>query len=547
MAVFHRLRFLAPAAVGVGFSAVACTSPIGAGAPVAFQAANYVPSSSALFFTMTMRPSLGQVAQVKGLQDTFSREPGFDAALAEWQSQTPGNGPDLQRDVLPLLDGEVADAEIVRPPDQQGSSSTVDLVLAHASDPVHLMALILQAGGQTLVAAVPGAPSPSPQQPSASPAPPTAPGPHGAVIYQSPYGQTLGATFSGWVLLSDSTPVLNDTIEAINRGGAGGLGVDTRFTSLLNRLPDDKLGYVYVNDAAMAENGGGFGSGTGLGLGQTAVSLAASSAGLDMQWESTDALPLVQPQGTGDAMDALAHLPSTTVAAVGGSNARDILTTLQGQAGVISSYVAQVGGGRGTAGSGATSPVPSTNPMALLHLDQWVDGSFAFGVIPGTGVQIADLFQQMLVVQVTDTDLASQDLTQIDLAAPPKALSVLQVDGGELHEIATGRTPTSYGLLGDWLYVIQGDPTAVVVSGDGGLNANPRYGQVTPLLVHDGVDVFVDLQGLRGALEPTLAPTDLPDYYAKVKPLVEPMRAFGGSLTSDGQGLHGRFRLAINS
>src|SRR3569833_4555105 len=135
MPVFRRLLFLV---VGISLVLAACDFIPAYSTSPGFQAASLVPSNAWYFSTLTLRPSLGQLAQANSLANVFTSQPGWDAAVRSLQSDA-GSSPrlDLAKDVLPLIDGEIALAAY----STNGSSyfSPTTLLLIHSSDPVKLL------------------------------------------------------------------------------------------------------------------------------------------------------------------------------------------------------------------------------------------------------------------------------------------------------------------------------------------------------------------------------------------------------------------------
>src|SRR5262245_23926956 len=78
--------------------------------PSGFKTASYVPRVTWLYATMTMRPGILQLKNTRSFIDAFTSQPGFEAAVRAHTQSGPSSSSrlDVQREVIPLLDGEIA-------------------------------------------------------------------------------------------------------------------------------------------------------------------------------------------------------------------------------------------------------------------------------------------------------------------------------------------------------------------------------------------------------------------------------------------------------
>jgi hypothetical protein len=480
-------------------------------------AAGLAAPDSWFFFSVNLRPSVLQLAQADRLTAAFTSQPGFDAAVRQLEQLNPSSSQqNFARDILPLLDGEVA---VAASGPVTGAEPHI-AVIAHSSDPNRLL------GFEQAV--------PSRTQP-ATPRP-------GATVYQLAAGG-VGVAYKGWALISDNLDELAPLLDRIDASGKGGLADQQRFRSVIERLPTERVGYTYIDTATLisilSNEGAGVASRPDLeqrlhdASGRAALSFALASDGVELRAESTlDAPTSGAVGGSGDALEALSMLPADTLAAVAGNDLPRLVAQTQTEA--DSQALGEV--------------VPAGAQEVLASLGDWLSGEFAAGVSAGSLDEPDGQPNVFLIAGVGDEDLASQSLDAIQGDLPPKSVYQVDVAGRTLNQVVLepGQTLT-YGVADSWLYVVSGDAEGVLEASDaGGLGSNPRYRMVADRLTGNGTDVFLDLEAIRLLLERQALGSELLTYRRTVEPFLAPLRAFGGGTQTDANGdSHSRLFLAI--
>src|SRR5581483_7171909 len=128
------------------------------------------------------------------------------------------------------------------------------------------------------------------------------------------------------------------------------------------------------------------------------------------------------------------------------------------------------------------------------------------------------------ILRVKDAKAADADLTAMGAMLQPTPVTI---GGVRYHVIAMPDLPTvSYGLKGDWLYLVTGRAERVLGSAaDSSLLDNARYALVQDVVDKDSTAMFADLYGIRQIVEDTLSADELTEYRAKVRPFVAPFWA----------------------
>jgi hypothetical protein len=265
-----------------------------------------------------------------------------------------------------------------------------------------------------------------------------------------------------------------------------------------------------------------------------AMSLAASNDGVDLRWESIPDQPLHTNRdlARGDALQAFAAMPSDTLFALGGDSLPSLLA--------------------GVDEAASTLLRSSLGPSApQFQFNRWLGGEFAAGIGKGNmrldarGVTqgTPDVF---FVARVKDRTAADADLVGVDKLAGAKSV---MVQGVPLRQV--GATPESsfyYGVGGDWLYLLYGQPEKVLAQRDArgtGLTNNARFSLVNRAITSKGVGLFANLEDGRRAIEDMFT-LQQRETYDKSRVLLLPIRALGGSATTDPTGeAHGELFLAI--
>ncbi len=526
---FHRLTALFAA---LSLALAGCSFIPAYTTPPGFQAAAFAPASTWFFSTVTLRPSLGQLMQAGRLADVFTSQPGWDASVQALQSAGSVSKVNFTRDVLPLLDGEVATAVYGNGPDLSGGGTPSILVLAHSSDPAKLIQTLASSTGAKVQSQTDA---------------------RGAT-YFSVGGETVTAAFKGWLLIGDSRATLDDAIGRI-AGGGNGLDAQPRFRQVADRLPAERVALQYVDLAPILRSSLALAGSAAPGelpvpadelqseLSQIDVRVAASVAlrqeGADIRVEATTSgLPPQQQAelaaSSGSALDAFGRLPAGTLVALGAPVGQLPPETDQ----LVNQVVAEA----------LQNEIGPDVQAPELHLSQWLSGQWAFGGAQGTVGQPNGQPDLFLVAGVSDRAAAQRDVNAIEAFFPPKSVVPVDVAGHRLLQGTAGLGETvTWGVADDWLYAVSGDAESVVGAADtGGLSANPRFAELVNGLGDGPVNVFVDIQGVRTLGESLADRSTLREYQSGVRPFVTPLRYFGGGSQADPNGdVHGHFILGI--
>ena len=191
-------------------------------------------------------------------------------------------------------------------------------------------------------------------------------------------------------------------------------------------------------------------------------------------------------------------------------------------------------------------------PKITFQFDRWMGGEFAAGLhqghlrldARGSAQGSPDIF---LLARVKDTNSATADLTALDKLLPTKPTTIQGVAMKQLG--ATPESSAYYGVGGDWLYVLSGEPDKILgqrTATAAGLTASSQFGMVRRAISADGISLFADLQNGRRTMEDLFTPAQH-DNYDKSRVLLQPIKALGGGFRTDDNGdTHGQLLLAIS-
>jgi hypothetical protein len=516
----RRIWPLALTGAGAGLAALAVVGYVFA-APYlfssGFHAAQYFPRDTWAYGAMTVRPGFSQLWAGKTLAEAFTSQSGFDSAVRALETSAPtGSNVDYEKELLPLLDGEIAVGTF-------GSTTQPDgVAMLHSSDPDNLLR-VLAASDK----------SPEPRERY-----------HGALYYLTATNG-MAAASKGWVVSGSSRSIVEQALDRLEAGSSDSLLQSNRFQSVVNRLPGDRVGFLYFDtrpimtspaiQQSLAQGGQGLQDYLAPLTARVAVSLAAANDGLDAHWESIPDAPLrastTFPRGS--SISALDRMPSDTLFAVSGDSLPSLLS------GLTDALNASLG---------------SSAPKIQLQLNRWMGGEFAAGLTKGTLHQDQRNLTQgspdmFLLARVKDSTAANADLAGLDKFLFPKATTI---QGMAIKQLGTAPDNSAYyGVDNDWMYILWGEPERVLgrrtaTNTTGSLAANPAFGEVRRAITPEGIAMFADLENGRRAVEDLLAPAQRTTY-DKSRVLLQPIRALGGSLRIDDTGeMHGEFLLAIS-
>jgi hypothetical protein len=482
-----------------------------------FKAAAYFPRDTWMFADMTVRPGLAQLLSSRNLVEAFTSQPGYDKAIRALETTSSGSSVDYEREVLPLIDGEIALGVM-------GPTTTPEwLAMVHSNDPDKLLRVL---------AASEKAPEPRDRYKD-------------ALYFERGQVMTASSQSKGWVVSGLSRSLVEQTLDRLSSGSSSdNLGVTDRYQSVVNRLPGERVGFMYFDSRpvmtspdvkkSLSQVGPAFQDYFSPLTARLAMSLAASNDGVDLRWESIPDQPLHTNRdlARGDALQAFAAMPSDTLFALGGDSLPSLLA--------------------GVDEAASTLLRSSLGPSApQFQFNRWLGGEFAAGIGKGNmrldarGVTqgTPDVF---FVARVKDRTAADADLVGVDKLAGAKSV---MVQGVPLRQV--GATPESsfyYGVGGDWLYLLYGQPEKVLAQRDArgtGLTNNARFSLVNRAITSKGVGLFANLEDGRRAIEDMFT-LQQRETYDKSRVLLLPIRALGGSATTDPTGeAHGELFLAI--
>ena len=477
-----------------------------------FKAASYMPKDTWFVAGVTMRPGLIEGLNTASLVDAFTKQPGFNDAIRALQSSASASNVDVQKDIVPLLDGEITFG--VGGP----VTTPTGVLFVHTSDPEKLLKLLASS-----------AKLPEPKDRYKD----------GLRYTQRSNGQLAEAIASpkGWVVVGSTTTIAEQAFDRIGAGGDDSLGASARFKAIIDRLPGDRLGFVYWDNAQLMSDPSmqrslaavppqfqGYAAALNSRL---AIAIQAASDGLELRWESIPdkAPPAGTDQARGSALAAMGRLPNDTLFAVGGDSLPSLISGLD------------------TALNAALQSAGGANaPRIEFQFTKWLGGEFAFGIGSGTQGSPDVLF----AAKVKDAGAAATDLSAVDRFVNPRTA---QFQGDTFKQAGSGASAFYYGIGGDWLYASSARAARLIPPHAGrtdGLTTAANFALVKRAVLDNGVVMYVDVEGARHFAEDSMTGSARSDYDAKAKVFLQPMRAFGGSVHTDASGeVHGVFLLAI--
>lgn len=556
----------------------------------------FLPRDTWLYATMTTRPGPVQAAKLAAVAEVFTSQPGYQEALQALLSES-ANATDvelgldvLEKVVLPLLDGEIAVGvygDIEEP-------TAVGFI--HSHDPEKLMRLIA----------------------SFSKTQPTFEVYRGATLSRR-LGESDGKPFAGaayqnWVVLSEQPATVEQTIDRMISRLGNDLSLSTRYREIVDRLPSQRLGYLYLETSKLLE--AGLGESDDLGplasqpmfdtlFGRVGLAVAAGDSAIELYSVTRpDRAPRRLP-AAGDTAAVLRMLPADTLLAFGGSDLGYLYSTLdevirglggtsleqmiRQEAGLDLELSQWLGGeyviglSRGTlrfesraamgpaanasgaAASGASTPgaiaAPGPESTSLLRptsspvIAKVPSATTLPGMAPAAATPAArsgDALEPTgypdgaFIVRVRDVAAAQRDLRKLAAMVPATPVTYA---GVQYQQVSLPDAPVlTYGLKGDWLYVVMGRAERVLGSAaDSTLDDNPRFALVRSVITPNGTGIFADLYGIRQVLESSLSGKELEEYRTRVRPFLVPFWALATNSFTESDGTtYGRMVVRVN-
>ena len=265
-----------------------------------FQAAALVGADTWSFTDVTMRPSLLQAFRTSEVLDHFAG-PASAAGIDVRRLPTPsGRIVDVEKDVLPRLDGEVVVAASgpIRAPQYT--------VLVHTNDIEGTLRLFAR-----------------------EPQPRFTKDARGVTHYESSEVGAFVAGYKNWIVYATTAALRDQTLDRIDGKGGPSLASDARYRSAIERLSGDRLGFGYANVAHILEQSSfgapDFFTDTLETSGRLAYSFGfedGPAAGVHVLGLRIEYMPDTprggQSTGAGDALAAMDRLPKATMVAFAG-------------------------------------------------------------------------------------------------------------------------------------------------------------------------------------------------------------------------------------
>jgi hypothetical protein len=272
-----------------------------------FQAATLAPPDAWSFTSVTLRPSVQQALYAR---DVFNFYADLSVGGTSFSSlpKPSGGTVDFEKDVLPLLDGEVAVFLTGKPEQLQG------VLLIHTNNPESVLRLLAEEAAPKFTRDA-----------------------RGAIRYTNGLSQAAG--YKNWVTFAQDDATVTQTLDRIDGKGGPSLATQPRYQSAVQRLNGDYLGYGYLDitplfdsptfrdlqpDSALAARG------------RMAYSLAfgAGAQGgmraLDLRTEFiAETLPPPTAAERGDALSAMDLLPKGNAIAFSGSSIGQVAESLE--------------------------------------------------------------------------------------------------------------------------------------------------------------------------------------------------------------------------
>ncbi len=479
-------RLIAALLLLATFVAGCAIAPTAAGSP--FQAAAIAPADAWSFSSVTLRPGPAQAILLQRLINAFTSQPGFDTAWASARTtKIDGRQVDLEKDVLPLLDGEIALA-------LRGTSQPIDAILFyHSSAPDKLGALLVEG------------------------APPPVKGSKGELVWTASSGQAVA--YKGWfVTASPATPAAQ-LVDLIDGKGGPSLATTDFYRKATSGLPGDRVGYGVIDLQAVAPALVEAAAGTvdpsaldpsALAGARVAYAVVATPDGLDVRVDvASDNPKPPEPTDHEDLMLVADHLPAQSLVALAG-------TALH-----VSDAQVQALQGR----------VDDERASALLDLLGAASGEFATGAWVSDPTPTAPNFG----FRARWTNKLNADASGDDVLDAVTRL----VGGDPFDPVGT----FGADVVGGWLLA---EVPAPAGEDTAPLSANPRYAALRAVFQDADSLAFVDAEGVRSAYEARLSAAERAAYERSTKPWLTPVRAFGASWHTDPAGqAHARLFITI--
>lgn len=265
-----------------------------------FQADALVDADTWSFTDVTLRPSLTQAFRTSEVLDRFAG-PASDAGFDLRRVPTPsGRFIDLEKDVLPRLDGEVAVAA------SGPINAPLYLVLVHTNDIEGTLRLFAREAQPRFTKDA-----------------------RGVTHYASSEADTFVAGYKNWIVYASTAELRDQTLDRIDGKGGPSLASDAEYRSAVERLSGDRLGYGYANLAPILQQSR-FGAPAFFdepleNSGRVAYSFGfddGPAAGVHVLGMAIEYVPDTprpgQSTGAGDALAAMDRLPKATMVAFAG-------------------------------------------------------------------------------------------------------------------------------------------------------------------------------------------------------------------------------------
>lgn len=487
--------------------------------PSGFKAASYMPRDTWMVAAVTLRPGLTQILGARSVAEAFTRQPSYEATVRSLQSGSTPSPVDWEKEVLPLLDGEMAVGLYGSP------SSPEAVAFLHTSDPERLLRVLAAAERK-----------PEPRERYRD-----------GLYYETGANRTIViASPKGWIVTGTSRGAAERGYDRLDAGGGDSLADDQRYTSLMERLPGDRVGYAYFDsrfimaDAQVRRSWDAvppqFRDYLDPINARAAMSIATANDGVELRWESIPDRPLRKGKDVlrGSTLAALEQVPNDTLVAVAGDSLPALMSGLDEAATTAM---------RASMGAFA--------PRIEFQFARWMAGEFAMGIGSGTvrldprGYQIGQP-DVLMTARIKDSASASADIAALDTLLYPKPATV---SGISMKQVGSGESSLLYGIADEWLVLAAGQ-TDKIISTRGsqrpGLSANGNFGLIRRTIADDGIALFVDLENGRRTLENLLTPQQRQEYDQKVRVFLQPLRALGGSLRTEESGeVHGTLFVAV--
>jgi hypothetical protein len=401
-----------------------------------FQAATLAPADAWSFTDVTLRPSVQQALFARDVFNFYADQ----ASLNELP--TPSGGTvNFEKDVLPLLDGEVAVALSGTPEDMQG------VLLIHTTNVEAVLRLMAD-----------------------ETAPKFTRDARGATRYAN--GRSEAAGYKNWVVFANDDVMLAQTLDRIDGKGGPNLASQSRYQTVVARLSGDHLGFGYLDVTPLLQSPTFRDLQTDVTIsakGRLAYSLAFAAApgggmrALDLRTEYiSETLPPPTAADHGDALYVMDRLPVGNAIALSGPSMGQVAESLD------------------TVSADAV-------PHDLLTLVHAFSGPYAFGVspVPSAGLDLPSFLGSLFF------------LGQLTPAADAEAVhdliaAILDENADESgawhHEVVTDGDWTAVNIVPASLELSQVDQQV--------LASDRLYQAIRPALAQDGSNAYINVGAL---------------------------------------------------